>query len=79
MTCWGIFLPISVLGSRGSEKDFATQLAKDYPKSFVRSLEFHIGDEYYKKQKFTEYDIAGFKEQVQVKIDWKDRKPIVRI
>ena len=53
------------------DKDFAIQLAKDYPKSFVRSLEYHIGDEYYKKQQFTEYDIGGFKEQVQVKINWK--------
>jgi len=61
------------------DKDFAIQLAKDYPKSFVRSLEFHIGDEYYKKQKFTEYDIGGFKEQMQVKIFWKDSKPLVRI
>lgn len=61
------------------DKDFAVQLAKDYPKSFVRSLEFHIGDEYYKEQKFTEYDIGGFKEQLQVKIDWKDNKPIVKI
>ncbi len=60
-------------------KDFAVQLAKDYPKSFVRSLEFHIGDEFYKEQKFTEYDIGGFKEQVQVKIDWKNGKPQVRI
>lgn len=61
------------------DKDFATQLAKDYPKSFVRSLEFHIGDEYYKEQKFTEYDIGGFKEQVQVKIYWKNGNPKVRI
>lgn len=61
------------------DKDFAIQLAKDYPKSFVRSLEFHIGDEYYKEQKFTEYDIGGFKEQVQVKIEWKNEKPQVRI
>jgi len=61
------------------DKTFAVQLAKDYPKSFVRSLEFHIGDEYYKEQKFTEYDIGGFKEQLQVKIDWKDSKPIVII
>ncbi len=61
------------------DKDFAVQLAKDYPKSFVRSLEFHIGDDYYKEQKFTEYDIGGFKEQLQVKIDWKDGKPQVRI
>lgn len=61
------------------DKDFAVQLAKDYPKSFVRSLEFHIGDEFYKKQKFTEYDIGGFKEQVQVKIDWYKGTPQVRI
>ena len=61
------------------DKDFAVQLAQDYPKSFVRSLEFHIGDEYYKEQKFTEYDIGGFKEQLQVKIDWIDDKPIVKI
>jgi hypothetical protein len=61
------------------DKDFAVQLAKDFPKSFVRSLEFHIGDEYYKKQKFTEYDIGGFKEQVQVKIDWNKGKPHLRI
>ncbi|OBX23741.1 MULTISPECIES: hypothetical protein [Bizionia] len=55
--------------------DFAIQLAKDYPKSFVRSLEFHIGDDYYKNQKFTEYDIGGFKEQLQVKIIWTDNNP----
>lgn len=61
------------------DKDFAIQLAKDYPKSFVRSLEYHIGDEYYKKQQFTEYDIGGFKEQVQVKINWKELKPFVKI
>lgn len=60
-------------------KDFAVQLAKDFPKSFVRSLEFHIGDEYYKTQKFTEYDIGGFKEQVQVKINWNNDKPQVCI
>lgn len=60
-------------------KDFAVQLAKDYPKSFVRSLEFHIGDDYYKEQKFTEYDIGGFKEQLQVKIEWKNDKPKVKI
>lgn len=59
------------------DKQFAVQLAKDYPKSFVRSLEFHIGDEFYKKQKLTEYDIGGFKEQLQVKINWKDGKPFV--
>jgi hypothetical protein len=59
--------------------EFAIQLAKDYPKSFVRSLEFHIGDEYYKEQKFTEYDIGGFKEQLQVKIVWKKNKPEIRI
>lgn len=58
---------------------FAVQLANDYPKSFVRSLEFHIGDEYYKEQKFTEYDIGGFKEQLQVKIKWKVGKPIIKI
>jgi len=28
---------------------------------------------------YTEYDIGGFKEQVQVKIDWKEGKPQVRI
>lgn len=61
------------------DNEFAIQLAKDYPKSFVRSLEFHIGDEYYKEQKFTEYDIGGFKEQLQVKIIWKDDKPVINI
>ena len=61
------------------DKSFAVQLAKDYPKSFVRSLEFHIGDEYYKQLKFTEYDIGGFKEQLQVKIHWKQGKPKVYI
>jgi hypothetical protein len=61
------------------DKGFAVQLAKDFPKSFVRSLEYHIGDEYYKKQKFTEYDVGGFKEQVQVKIDWQKGKPEVHI
>lgn len=61
------------------DNSFAVQLAKDYPKSFVRSLEFHIGDEYYKELKFTEYDIGGFKEQLQVKIEWKKDKPRVVI
>ena len=61
------------------DNEFAVQLAKDYPKSFVRSLEFHIGDEYYKNLKYTEYDIGGFKEQLQVKIKWLDAKPIVTI
>lgn len=58
---------------------FAVQLAKDYPKSFVRSLEFHIGDEFYKELKFTEYDIGGFKEQLQVKIEWKNGIPKIFI
>ena len=61
------------------DKDFAVQLASDYPKSFVRSLEFHIGDEYYKEKKFTEYDIGGFKEQIQVKIGWHKGQPIIKI
>lgn len=61
------------------DNSFAVQLAKDYPKSFVRSLEFNIGDEYYKELKFTEYDIGGFKEQLQVKIEWKKDKPRVVI
>ena len=54
------------------DKEFAVQLAKDYPKSFVRALEFHIGDEHYKELKYTEFDIGGFKEQLQVKIKWQD-------
>ena len=61
------------------DNQFAIQLAKDYPKSFVRSLEFHIGDEYYKEKKFHEFDIGGFKEQLQVKISWKDNIPKVVI
>lgn len=61
------------------DNQFAVQLAKDYPKSFVRALEFHIGDEHYKKLRYTEFDIGGFKEQLQVKIVWKDDKPIVTI
>jgi hypothetical protein len=60
-------------------KDFAVQLAKDYPKSFVRSLEFHIGDDYYKNLKYTEFDIGGFKEQLQIKISWKNNSPNVII
>lgn len=59
--------------------EFAVQLAKDYPKSFVRALEFHIGDEHYKKLKYTEFDIGGFKEQLQVKIKWEENKPVVVI
>ncbi len=59
--------------------EFAVQLAKDYPKSFVRALEFHIGDEHYKKLKYTEFDIGGFKEQLQVKIKWKGNTPIITI
>ena len=61
------------------DNQFATQLAKDYPKSFVRSLEYHIGDEYYKQQQFSEFDIGGFKEQLQVKIDWKQNIPLISI
>jgi len=61
------------------DNHFATQLAKDYPKSFVRSLEYHIGDEYYKQQQFSEFDIGGFKEQLQVKIDWKQNVPVISI
>jgi hypothetical protein len=61
------------------DKDFASQLAKDYPKSFVRALDFHLGDDYYKKIKFTEFDIGGFKEQLQLKIEWKNNKPTVQI
>ena len=56
---------------------FAVQLAKDYPKSFVRALEFHIGDNYYKNLKFTEFDIGGFKEQLQVKIRWDNGQPVI--
>lgn len=61
------------------KSDFAIQLAKDYPKSFVRSLEFHIGDEYYKELKFTEFDIGGFKEQLQVLIKWVENRPKIVI
>ena len=61
------------------DNEFAVQLAKDYPKSFVRALEFHIGDEHYKGLKYTEFDIGGFKEQLQVKIKWETDKPIVTI
>lgn len=61
------------------DNEFAIQLAKDYPKSFVRALEFHIGDEYYKDLKYTEFDIGGFKEQLQVKIKWVDNKPTIII
>lgn len=61
------------------DNQFAVQLAKDYPKSFVRSLEFHIGDDFYKSQKFTEFDIGGFKEQLQVKIEWENNTPKVLI
>ena len=59
--------------------DFAIQLAKDFPKSFVRALEFHIGDEHYKKLKYTEFDIGGFKEQLQVKIKWVKGVPLVYV
>lgn len=61
------------------KRDFATQLARDYPKSFVRALEYHIGDDYYKSRKYTEYDVGGFKEQVQVKIVWENGEPCVHI
>lgn len=61
------------------KNDFAERLAKDYPKSFVRSLEFHIGDDYYKNLQYTEFDIGGFKEQLQVKIKWENGNPTVTI
>lgn len=57
------------------DRDFSIQLAKDYPKSFVRSLEFDIGDEYYKEKEYTEFDIGGFKEQIQLSIKWNEDKP----
>jgi len=63
----------------GWDNEFAKQLANDYPQSFVRSLEFHIGDEYYKKRRFTEFDIGGFKEQLQVSISWNNNIPEVKI
>lgn len=53
-------------------KDLAVQLAQDYPKSFVRALEFHLGDAKYKDLGYTEFDIGGFKEQVQIKVEWGD-------
>lgn len=59
------------------DNEFAIQLAKDYPKSFVRALEFHIGDDHYKDLKYTEFDIGGFKEQLQVKIKWDNYKPVI--
>jgi hypothetical protein len=61
------------------DNEFAVQLAKDYPKSFVRALEFHIGDEHYKQMKYTEFDIGGFKEQLQVKISWVNNIPHLEI
>ena len=61
------------------DNEFAIRLAKDYPKSFVRSLEFHIGDEHYKKMNYSEYDIGGFKEELQIKIKWGKNNPIVDI
>ncbi len=81
------YLTLSFIKNRNKESsyrlkwdnEFAVQLAKDYPKSFVRALEFHIGDEHYKELKYTEFDIGGFKEQLQVKIKWEDNKPIVNI
>ncbi len=61
------------------DREFAIRLAKDYPKSFIRSLEFHIGDEHYKKMNYSEYDIGGFKEELQVKISWINDVPKVDI
>jgi len=61
------------------DNEFAVQLAKDYSKSFVRALEFHIGDEHYKNLRYTEFDIGGFKEQLQVKIEWNLDRPIIVI
>lgn len=61
------------------DNKFAIQIAKDYPKSFVRSLEYHIGDDYYKNKQYSEYDIGGFKEQLQVKINWKNDVPYISI
>ncbi len=61
------------------DKSFSSQLAKDYPKSFVRSLEFHLGDEEYKEMEFSEFDIGGFKEQLQIKIIWENDSPIIVI
>lgn len=62
------------------KKDLAIQLAKDYPQSFVRSLEYQIGDREYKELGFSEYDVGGFKEQVQIRVNWKDvDSPVVQM
>lgn len=60
-------------------KDLAIQFARDYPKSFVRAIEFHIGDEEYNEKGYCEFDIGGFKEQVQLKISWKKGSPKLTI
>lgn len=61
-------------------KDLAIQLGQDYPQSFVRSLEFYLGDEEYKDRGYAEYDIGGFTEQLQIKIKWlQDGVPQVLI
>lgn len=56
-------------------KDFSIQLANDYPKSFVRAMEYEIGDEYYKEKGYSEYDVGGFKEQMQICIKWDENNP----
>lgn len=61
------------------KNDFAAQIAGDYPKSFVRALEYEIGNEYYNELGFTEFDIGGFKEQLQVSVVWKNGLPKIKI
>lgn len=60
-------------------KDFSIKLAEDYPKSFVRSLEYHIWTEYYNEKWFSEYDVGGFKEQLQIKIEWNNGVPKIDV
>jgi hypothetical protein len=64
---------------KAGHNEFAKQLAKDYPQSFIRTIEYHIGEEYYNKKKYSEYDIGGFKEELLIRVKWENDLPVIDI
>ena len=64
---------------KAGHNEFAKQLAKDYPQSFIRTIEYHIGEEYYNEKKYSEYDIGGFKEDLLIRVKWENDLPVIDI
>ena len=64
---------------KADHSKFAKQLAKDYPQSFIRTIEYQVGEEYYNEKKYSEYDIGGFKEELMIRVKWENQLPIIDI